>query len=417
MEKNIKGAWILQHGQKLQATTNQDFDAISFAGKCGKFLSAISAENQEKITDKRLEALAKANYISPKTEVPAIIAEFKRQKLILPGAGGIEVLGLTGREVLSYTATIFDESDRETYEDAVISLSEATSDLPITNTLAIDYISDTFKLAKADAQSTLLLGSNIGFFDTESISPTEKLIFNGNLFRREDARKINAVLSTLSAVETQNVNEVNSRLNGAGCLPLSSVTTILGEKLFSQLHSIGMFDVSVVGNESGKNSFVTRPAAFSKFTNSIADDALDLAKALVASLTYGMTVSTYYRGKITAISSLMQKLIDGGTVGPATAIGNDYQALEYKGVVKVSPAHGGMFNMKLLKPEVGRLALSVIQSGNITGEAVDNLPGAKVTSYTAPEATRDVCRKNSTDAVKLKTRNLLNEIRTGGLNK
>jgi hypothetical protein len=73
--------------------------------------------------------------------------------------------------------------------------------------------------------------------------------------------------------------------------------------------------------------------------------------------------------------------------------------------------------MKLLKPEVGRLALSVIQSGNITGEAVDNLPGAKVTSYTAPEVTRVVCRKDSTDAVKLKTRNLLNEIRTGGLNR
>jgi hypothetical protein len=417
MEKNIKGAWIIQHGQKLQATTNQDFDAIGFAGKCGKFLSAISAENQEQISNKRLDALARANYISPRTEVPAIIAEFERQKLILSGTGGIEVLGLTGKEVLNFTATIFDESDRESYEDAVISLSETTSDLPITNTLAIDFISDTFKIPKTEAESTLQLGSNIGFFDTEAISATEKLIFNGNLFRREDARKINAVLSTLNAAETQNLNEVNARLNASGCLPLASITKILGEKLFSQLHSIGMFDVNVVGNESGKSSFVTRPAAFSKFTSSIADDALDLAKALVASLTYGMTVSTYYRGRITAISLLMQKLIDGGTVGPATAIGNDYQALEYKGVVKVIPANGGMFSMKLLKPEVGRLALSVIQSGNITGEAVDNLPGAKVTSYTAPEVNRDICRKNSTEAVKLKTRNLLNEIRTGGLNR
>ena len=72
-----------------------------------------------------------------------------------------------------------------------------------------------------------------------------------------------------------------------------------------------MFDVNVVGNESGKNYFVTRPAAFSKFTNTIADDALDLAKALVASLTYGMTVSSYYRGRI--------QMISGGSVGPATA--------------------------------------------------------------------------------------------------
>ena len=417
MDKNIKGAWILQHGQKLQATTNQDFDSISFAGKCGKFLSAISAESQEKISDKQLSALARANYISIRTDVPMIIEELKRQRLILPGVGGIEVLGVTGKEVLKFTATIFEESERESFEDAVIELSEATSDFPITETLAVDFISDTFKLSKADAHSTLLVGSDIGFFDTESISSSEKLIFNGNLFRREDARKISAVLSTLNAVETQNLSDVNARLNDTGCLPLNGIVKILGEKLFSQLHSIGMFDVNIVGNESGQNSFVTRPAAFSKFTNSIADDALDLAKALVASLTYGMTVSSYYRGRINAISLLMQKLIDGGTVGPATAIGSDYQALEYKGVVKVIPANGGMFRMRLLKPEVGRLALSVIQSGNITGEAVDNLPGAKVTSYTAPEVTREFCRKNSTEAVKLKTRNLLNEIRTGGLNK
>src|SRR5690606_36307458 len=133
-----------------------------------------------------------------------------------PGAGGIEVLGLTGSEVINYTALIFDESDREPYEDAILNLSELTSDLPISDTQAVDYISDTFKLAKAEAKSTLQLGSNIGFFDTESISSTENLIFYGNLFRREDARKISAVLSTLNAVQTQNLAEVNLRLNGAG---------------------------------------------------------------------------------------------------------------------------------------------------------------------------------------------------------
>ncbi|MHB2082333.1 hypothetical protein [Pseudomonas asiatica] len=417
MEKSIKGAWIVQHGQKLNATTNQDFDAIGFAGKCGKFLSAISAESQEQISEKRLHALAKANFISVRTDVPMILKELERQKLILPGKGGIEVLGITGTEALSHTATIFEESDRESFEDAVIELSEATSDLPITGSLALEFISDKFSLTKADATSTLAVGSEIGFFDTEKISNTEELIFNGNLFRREDAKKVNAILSTLTATDTQNLNEVNTRLNSAGCLPLSTVKKILSDKVFNQLHSIGMFDVSIVGNENGKSEFVTRPAAFSKFTNSIADDALDLAKALVASLTYGMTVSSYYRGRISAISKLMQKLIDGGTVGPATAIGNDYQALEYKGVVRVTPAHGGMYNMRLLKPEVGRLALSVIQSGNITGETVDNLPGAEVTIYTAPETTRAVCRKNSTEAVKAKTRNLLNEIRTGGLSR
>ena len=65
--------------------------------------------------------------------------------------------------------------------------------------------------------------------------------------------------------------------------------------------------------------------------------------------------------------------------------------------------------------KVGRLALAVIQQGDITAETVANLPGAKVTEYLGPEITREFKRKHSTEAVKLKAKNLLQEIRMGGL--
>lgn len=417
MDNRTKGAWVIHHARKLQATLSQDFDSIGFAGKCGTLLSAISAEQQIQIHQSRLEALAKANHISPKTEMPAILAELARQRLVLPGPGAIEVLGLTGQVVLESTARIFDESSCEKHEEIVIEVSDAASENPLTDKSAVEFLSDEFKISANDVLDTLKLGCNIGFFDSEAISPTENLLFNGNLFRREDARKVNGVLSNLESAEVSKLNDLNAKLQATGCLPLQSATYILGKDLFDRLHSIGMLDVSVVGNDQGKNCFVTRPAAFSKFSNSIADDALDLAKALVASLTYGMTISSYYRGRIQMVSALMNKLIAGGTVGPATAIGNDYQALEFKGVVEVRPDRGGMFTMRLLKPEVGRLALAVIQQGDITAESVANLPGAKVTEYIGPETTREVLRKNSTDAVKLKARNLLQEIRTGGLRK
>lgn len=415
MDKKTKGAWLLHHSRKIQSTTNQDFDAIGFAGKCGTLLSAISAEHQAQLTQQRLDALARANNLSPRTDVPAILTELHRQKLILPGSGGIEILGITGHAMLEHTTTIFEESAHEAYEDAVIAISELASESPLTDIAASEFISDNYKLTRSEANNTLQLAGDIRFFDSESISSTEKLLFNGNLFRHDEAKKVNAVLSSLKQAESQLLVELNAKLQSSGCLPLAAATLVIGEELFSRLHSIGMFDVSVVGNEGGKNYFVTRPAAFSKFTNSIADDALDLAKALVASLTYGMTVSSYYRGHIRMISALMNKLIAGGSVGPATAIGNDYQALEHKGVVRVTPAEGGMFTMTLLKPEVGRLALAVIQDGDITAESIRQLPGAKVTEYISPEVNREVQRKKSTDAVKLNARILLNEIRTGGL--
>lgn len=417
MDKKTKGAWVIHHARKLQSTMSQDFDAIGFSGKSGTLLSAISAEKQLQIPQSRLEALAKANNISPKTELPSILTELDRQRLIKYGTGAIEVIGLTGQGVLEATARIFDESSHEKHEEIVIKVSDAASENPLTDRSVVEALSDEFKLQNKVVLDMLQLGCNIGFFDSEAISPTEKLLFNGNLFRREDARKINGVLSTIDSSESSRLNELNAKLQASGCLPLQTATNVLGQDLFDRLHSIGMFDVNVVGNHLGKNHFVTRPAAFSKFSDSIADDALDLAKALVASLTYGMTISNYYRGRIQMVSVLMNKLIAGGTVGPATAIGNDYQVLEFKGVVKVTPESGGMFSMRLLKPEVGRLALAVIQQGDITAETVTSLPGAKVTEYVGPEVTREVKRKNSTEAVKLKAKNLLQEIRMGGLSK
>lgn len=415
MDKKTQGAWLLHHARKLQATTNQDFDSIAFAGKSGTLLSAISAEKQSVVAQQRLEALARANHISPKTELPAIISELSRQRLILPGSGGVEVLGLTGHSVLEHTSRIFDESSHEAHEEAVIFVSEIASETPTTDKAVTEVVSDQLKLSRKEVGDTLDLATNIGFFDSEPISAQEKLLFNGNLFRRDDARKVNAILSSLKASEATLLTEVTQKLQETGCLPLETVNRILGQDLFSRLHSIGLFDVSVVGNDQGKSHFVTRPAAFSKFSNSIADDALDLAKALVASLTYGMTVSSYYRGRIQMVSALMNKLIAGHSVGPATAIGSDYQALELKGVVAVTPADNGMFAMRLLKPEVGRLALAVIEDGDITAESVSHIPGARITEYVAPELTREVQRKNATEAVKLKARNLLQEIRTGGL--
>lgn len=61
MDEKTKGAWVIHHARKLQSTLSQDFDAISFAGKSGTLLSAISAERQLQIPQGRLDALAKAN--------------------------------------------------------------------------------------------------------------------------------------------------------------------------------------------------------------------------------------------------------------------------------------------------------------------------------------------------------------------
>ena len=415
MDKKTSGAWIIHHTHKLQGVklTTPDYEQIGFAGKCGIVLNALAGSTESEINNERISALARANGISARLELPTIIDVLHKQRLIDKGDTGIAVLGLTTAQTLEHTAEIFEDASPSPCEKASIDLAEKASELPVIKEDAVEYISDTYHIAVPETGEILRQCEEIGFFDSEEVSG-EPIYFNGNLFRREDINKANAILSSLNIQDEQHVIELTERLKASGCMAKGDAITILGEQLYSKMCSIGFIDENSIGNESGTYSFVTRPAAFSKFTNSAADDAFDLAKAFVTSLTYGMITSPYGRGRIRMIEALMQKLINGGMVGPATAIGQDYKVLEMKGVIEVRPVGDGRFYMRLLKKEVGQLALTVITEGEVGGNSLLEMPGVSATKYDGPEVNRSVVRKRQPEPLKRGVARLLSDLRTGG---
>jgi hypothetical protein len=416
MKKTTKGAWIIHHANKLSSTNAAaDFDQINFAGKCGTMLSALTTSTQSSLDTPKVDALAKTAGVSVRTELPAILAELHKQRLINQGASGIDILGLTTAKTLEHTAEIFEGLSPSSIEEASIALSEKASELPIEQSVLNPFIEDTCELSKEETTELIQAAEQIGFVDAEAISGSSKIFFNGNLFRKDDAAKMAAVVASLKSDDALKVIAFNEELGKCGCLVLARAMEVLGKSLFEKLHAIGAYDVNRVGNDRGQYCFVTRPAAFKKFSDSVVDDAFDLAKAFVASLTYGMTMSAYGRGKITMIKRLMQKLINGGWVGPATAIGHDYKVLELKRVVEVQPETGGMFNMRLLKREVGEIALQVIVEGEASTTFAAQFPGADVTTYQAPESTRIFQRKTLAAPMKKQISALLNQLRTGKL--
>lgn len=139
-----------------------------------------------------------------------------------------------------------------------------------------------------------------------------------------------------------------------------------------------MLDANEVSNSTESVIYLTRPAAFSKFGDGFVDDAMDLAKALVTCLTYGMTRSRAMRGRISALSALMAKLNSGAWIGSATAIGEDYRALEMKGVIELKRDTGQRYFMRLRKPEIGELALQVLTVGDASEHSIPNFPSAAV---------------------------------------
>ncbi len=416
MDKKTSGAWIIHHTHKLQGVrlATPDYEQIGFAGKCGILLNALAGSAESTLTSDRVAALAKANGISARLELPAILDELQGQRLIDKDASGVAVLGLTTAQTLEHTAEIFDAASPGPCEKVAIDLAEKASDLPVVKDDAAEYVSDTYHIPNLETGDILQQCEQIGFFDSEDVSG-ESVYFNGNLFRREDINKANAILHSLNSDDERRVVELTERLKASGCMAKSEAIGVLGNELYSKMCSIGFIDENSIGNEAGTFSFVTRPAAFSKFTNSAADDAFDLAKAFVTSLTYGMTSSPYGRGRIRMIEALMRKLINGSSVGPATAIGQDYKVLEMKGVVEVRPAGDGRFYMRLLKREVGQLALTVITEGEAGGSSLLEMPGVSATRYDGPEINRSVVRKRQAEPLKRGVARLLSDLRTGGL--
>ena len=412
MDNKTKGAWLIHHTIKLQKIREPLYENISFAGKCGILLSQLSSDQQAVLSNAKVKALSIAVNIHPKTELPSILNELEDKRLIKQSSHKVECLGLTSSTALLHTAHIYEASEKRPEEDAVLTLAEEASRLPQFESDLIKVISDNFKIPTNETKRLISTASQIEFTDKQEIDGTHNLIFNGNLFRFENPYKVKTVLESLDATDKTNFYEVENLLTSLGCVVKSTVTKILGERLFQKLHSIGVFDVSVVSNDKEEIKYVTRPGAFRKYSN-FTGDAFDLVKAFVSSLTYGMTRSYYSRGRIRSLDALLQALIDGRELKPSTAAGQDYKILETRNVIAVRDVSRGMFRMRLLKKEVGEMALSILSRGDISEQSLE-LPGASITRYNRPEDTRISVRKSVGANDKLAT-DILNNIRMGKL--
>lgn len=416
MDKKTSGAWIIHHSQKLHRVYvgTGSYEQLDFAGKCGIVLNSLAASSEAVLGMDRVRALVRAAGFSTRTDLPAVLQELQRQRLIDQGDNEITVYGLTTGSTLEHTATIFSELDPQSQEKACIDIAERGSLLPIIGSEAHEYISDTYQLASSETSELLDQFTQIGFIDSEAIG-SNSLYFNGNLFRKDAIGKINGILSSLSGDEDRRARALAQMLDTNGCLSKKVAVRVVGDQLYSKLLSIGFIDENGIGNESGTHYFVTKPAAFSKFTNAEIDDAFDLAKAFVTSLTYGMVASSRGRGRITMIEELMRKLLKGQWIGPATAIGQDYRVLELKGVVETKPAGDGRFFMRLLKFDIGSLALKVILEGEASTEAILQLPSVSANQYSSPERNRAIERKGQAAPLRKGVAGLLNDLRTGGI--
>ena len=412
-ERETKGAWIVHHGQKisLDARAPSEFPALDEAAKAANLLARLGETDQTTLPRSVVQAVAKSAGLNPRYELEGLLRTLQKRRLIDSSDDEVVVLGVTTRSVLGHAADLFEKAQPSNAELATLDLAELVSRSPTRVNVAREHISDMFQMSSVRTREFLEQSAQIGFVDVEG-HDTDKLFFNGNLFRRDNVRKVSRVLDSLDPEERNKLNDFEHKLRTKGCLPLRKANNILGKSLLKKLLAASLYDRHTVSNEDGENVFLTSPAAFHKFIDPLVDDSFDMAKAFVAALYYGMTRSTHTRGRIMMIDALLSKLIRGETVGPASAIGHDYKVLEERRVVRIIPRRSG-FLMKLLKKDIGEIALQVLQSGDANLTSVTTLPSAPMSAYSGPEDSRMRIRKSQSDISKRQTHDVLMALRSG----
>ena len=415
-DREITGAWIIHHGRKLALDTNgsSEYPAIDEAAKAATLLTKLGETNEAKVTLNEARAIATASGMNPRYELNSLLDVLKSRKLLETAGEEIVLLGVTTRSSLSHASDIFKDAEPSKYELASIALAEIASEAPVKQNQAQEKISDEHHLSSTESSDFFRRAEEIGFVDTEG-SGVDKLLFNGNLFRRDNVAKSARVLESLHSPEQALVREVSGMLSARGCLTFEEVEKVLSPALFEKLVAAGVYDLNRVDNEQGAHVFVTSPSAFHKFADPMVDDSFDMAKALVAALSYGMTERASTKGRIDDLPVLLGKLIKGWEVGPATAIGEDYRVLEVNRVVQLRPdlRYPDRFHLKLLKREIGELALQVLTHGNATGTVVKGMISAPMAGYVGPEESRNGVRKRQSIPSKKTTHNILDAVRGG----
>lgn len=414
--KETKGAWIIHHGRKLVLDSNgcAEFPALDEAAKAATLLTKLGQSDNDKISKNEVRAIAVASGLNPRHELSGLLQVLEKKRLIGQEGEDITIYGVNTRASLGHAADIFHDAEPSSYELASLTLAEMTSVEPVRRADISEELGDEHELTKLQVVDFLNRAEDIGFIDREG-DGEDKLLFNGNLFRRDSILKTQKVLSSLTDIERLLFQEVGEELSKTGCLTLPYVEKKLSKPLFEKLVAAGLFDLNQVTNEQGSHVYITSPSAFHKFVDPMIDDCFDMAKSLVAALSYGMNDRAASQGRINALPALLGKLISGAEIGPATAIGQDYRVLEISRVVKLRahPNYSNRFYMKLLKKEVGELALQVLTQGNAYAQSLTELPSAPMSGYIGPEASRTSLRKRQSTLSKRTTRDILEAVRGG----
>lgn len=140
-------------------------------------------------------------------------------------------------------------------------------------------------------------------------------------------------------------------------------------RLLAGAQKVGLIDAARVATTGGTAREFAFSPTLERMLRTGATDVVHERKLFVAHILYGHRYASWSEGRIRDPLVLVRALINRGEVGPATSISNQYPLLESKGIVRVERQGGGRAMLKLVKKDVAKDSLELLELALDEGDA------------------------------------------------
>lgn len=385
------GAWVVICYKALSELDLNDpvldpYESIILAGKTIDFLSRIRAlpplSQKEFSVYRRLSSLRETELIRVLSVLSAhskeIFSGVRARGGELDLASSVTPVCQSSTEVLDVGASLYELLRPSGEAKAAIAILAETARLPRLKDELIDGLSRSGHSIKNIETALRIIESVRLVSVTRESEKGSPLVLNHNCFAG-DPKEIHEVLTNLSPKQRELALKIVQFVNANPGVPLPDE---LDGPLANLLIRIGILTPSGIRVSGGHQRFEapTAPHLWGILADvggdTLSSDIIDDAKVFLTSIRYGQFFSPSYRGRIRDPLLLLERFLERGEVGPATAIGEDYPLPMARGIVSVveSRVHPGRFHMLLRKPEVVRSVYDVLSGGVIVPRELSVAP-------------------------------------------
>lgn len=346
-----------------------EFETLNMSGKSGRLLGLVRGNSRIENMPK-IEKLAGSIGIGKKELKTKILPELekvtgKKIELIRNTVGeivGIEEYFLTSNEVLDASGNYFDYLEPDKKERIMIESLASTKELPTSESEMYSLLSSSYN--EEDIKEALVYQEQFKLINNNKIN--NDIIYTNEYMWGNKQEKLLYPLQRLDIVSREELETfINFLQKTQGA---NSEQIALNQKLLTLAKSTGIINPITLRT---KRDFSKDFLFTSNFLggNSLNDDIMDDLKLLISAIKFGSKFTLYTRLNDPIL--FLRRLVSGCKVGPHSANGTDYVLLESRGIIKVteSKEKPGRFYMELIKKDVGKMALEILESSDLDLES------------------------------------------------